>query len=46
MSTDKQCALVANHTSTSNPTPPATYPVLYADDYGKTRTHSNLNINR
>ncbi|PMD43524.1 glycoside hydrolase family 35 protein [Hyaloscypha variabilis F] len=25
---------IANHTSTQNPTPPATYPVLYADDYG------------
>jgi hypothetical protein len=26
--------VVANHTNTSNPTPPATYPVLYADEYG------------
>lgn len=25
---------VANHTSTPNPSPPATYPVLYADEYG------------
>ncbi|KAI9049599.1 hypothetical protein LZ554_006625 [Drepanopeziza brunnea f. sp. 'monogermtubi'] len=25
---------VANHTSTPNPTKPATYPVLWADDYG------------
>ncbi|KAJ5033394.1 uncharacterized protein L3040_008511 [Drepanopeziza brunnea f. sp. 'multigermtubi'] len=25
---------VANHTSTENPTKPATYPVLWADDYG------------
>ncbi|PVH74069.1 glycoside hydrolase family 35 protein [Cadophora sp. DSE1049] len=25
---------VANHTSTQNPTKPATYPVLWADDYG------------
>jgi hypothetical protein len=28
-------AKVANHTSTPNPTPPATYPVLYADEYGE-----------
>lgn len=26
---------VANHSSTPNPSPPATYPVLYADEYGK-----------
>lgn len=25
---------VANHTGTPNPSPPATYPVLYADEYG------------
>jgi hypothetical protein len=27
--------VVANHSSTLNPTPPATYPVLYADEYGQ-----------
>jgi len=27
--------IVANHSSTPNPSPPATYPVLYADEYGK-----------
>lgn len=26
--------VIANHSSTPNPNPPATYPVLYADDYG------------
>lgn len=26
---------VANHSSTPNPLPPATYPVLYADEYGE-----------
>ncbi|KAK8208014.1 hypothetical protein M8818_004052 [Zalaria obscura] len=26
--------VLANHTRTSNPNPPATYPVLYADEYG------------
>ena len=25
----------ANHTSTPNPTPPETYPVLYSDEYGE-----------
>lgn len=27
--------LAADHMSTSNPSPPATYPVLYADEYGE-----------
>lgn len=31
--------LDADHTTTQNPTAPATYPVLYSDEYGK---HSSL----
>lgn len=27
--------LAADHTNTSNPTVPTTYPVLYADEYGE-----------